>query len=88
MFLGRVVKPGEPQWLPEDREWALALLAEEGDTCTGCGQPLSETFDPANAEAYTVDAIGICAGCYVLEAAARDRPDNMRYRVRRRTNVT
>lgn len=71
-------------WLDDDRSWALALMAEERDVHDVCGQPMSETFDPKNAEAYTVDRLGICAACYVLEAAAKDAPPGMSYRVRLR----
>ncbi|MFE6866007.1 hypothetical protein ACFVFS_05585 [Kitasatospora sp. NPDC057692] len=38
-------RPGEPLWTDEDRAWALALLAVEAETCSGCGHPLADTLD-------------------------------------------
>jgi hypothetical protein len=73
VFLGRVVQPGEPLWLPDDRGWALALARVEADVHAHCGRPWSESMDPANAENYTVDVLGTCAACYAL-AAKTDRP--------------
>lgn len=84
MFLGRVVQPGEPLWLDEDRTWALALLEVEKDPPHRCGHYLSETLDPANENAYTVDVLGQCAACYALDAKAKGMPEGMLYRVRRR----
>jgi len=36
-------KPGEPLFLPEDTEDALAYLADLKTRCTGCGHPRDET---------------------------------------------
>lgn len=36
MFLGRVVEPGEPEWLPDDRDVVDMFLAEERTRNT-CG---------------------------------------------------
>ena len=36
MFLGRVVEPGEPEWLPEDRDLVDMYLAEQ-KTRRSCG---------------------------------------------------
>lgn len=84
MFLGRVVAKGEPAWLEDDRAWAMALLKVEADQHK-CGLPLSETLDPANGEAYTVDVLGQCAACYALETASDGMPEGMLYNVRRRS---
>ncbi len=62
-------------------------MAEERDACPGCGQPRSETFNPANAEAYTVQRLGICAGCYVKDYVAKDAPEGTQFRVHRRHNL-
>jgi hypothetical protein len=62
VFLGRVVEPGEPLWLPEDRAWALALLNVEADCCPECRQPWSEATDRANEEAYRAELIR-CHAC-------------------------
>lgn len=68
MFLGRVVQPGEPLWLEEDRSWAMALAELEADLCpNGCGQPLSESTAAGMDEAYDAKPIQ-CHAC-----AARDR---------------
>jgi hypothetical protein len=38
VFLGRAVRPGEdPQWLPSDRDDALAWQAFENRRCRSCG---------------------------------------------------
>jgi hypothetical protein len=31
------VQPGEPEFLPEDTDLAIALAEEEADTCPSCG---------------------------------------------------
>lgn len=54
--------PGEPLWLPEDRAWALALLAVEAESCPDCGQPWAESGARENEEAYTA-AIHLCHAC-------------------------
>lgn len=45
----------------------LALQAEEAEECGGCGQPIRETTDPANRQAYEVRRHR-CEACVVLEA--------------------
>src|SRR3954471_6198450 len=50
----RSVATTEPLWTDEDRDLLLALLAEEAEECTGCGQPLAQTTDPANRGTYEV----------------------------------
>lgn len=38
VFLGRIVRPGvDPQWLPSDRDDALAWQAWDGQRCKSCG---------------------------------------------------
>lgn len=65
MFLGRVVKPGEPLFLDEDTNWALALHAEEAEQCRGCGMPLPEstTADPVRPH-YTAELV-TCQACLI-----------------------
>lgn len=65
MFTGRVVKKGEPLWLPEDTDLALEWQAEQRTKCRGCGNPLDETSDPANARLYAAEEIH-CQACAVL----------------------
>lgn len=69
MFLGRVVKRGEPLWTDEDRAWALALTLEESDVCPGCGQPLAECTDPRNEDKYRAK-VWRCHACTAKDAEA------------------
>lgn len=57
-------------WLDDDRDWALALLAVEGSTCRGCGQPHDEATDPANEGRYTA-APHRCHACTAMAKAVR-----------------
>jgi len=61
----------ESQWTRDDREAALALLAWEADLCPGCGQPLTETTDPANEERYVARPPLLCHRCVATESAAK-----------------
>lgn len=56
-------------WTQEDRDFALALLAVEADTCSGCGQFRSQTTDPAMQDGYRADPIR-CHGCAAVSLAA------------------
>lgn len=59
--------PGEALWLEEDRDIAVALALIDAEACSGCGQPTSESMDPANEYAYRIDLVR-CHAC-----AATDR---------------
>jgi len=48
VFTGRVVGPGEPEFLRDDTLGALALAEEERDACPSCGYPKAWCRDPAN----------------------------------------
>lgn len=48
MFTGRVLEPGEPEFLPQDTDGAIALAEEERDTCPSCGLLKVWCRDPAN----------------------------------------
>lgn len=81
MFTGRVVKKGEPYWLPEDIDLVLEWQAEQRSRCRGCGQPRDETGDKANARLYQAEEFH-CQGCAVLawrrnELAKVDNPDSI-----------
>ena len=65
MFLGRVVGEGEPLWLDEDRDYALALHFLEQETCGGCGQPRSESTAIENDGAYRAEPVR-CHACAAL----------------------
>lgn len=68
MFLGRPVRPGDPQWLPTDRELALAWQRNKAQTCAGCGTRADEWDE--DREAYISDQ-HYCPGCAAL-AGERD----------------
>lgn len=65
--MGRVVAPGEPLWLPEDRAWALALAEVERDSCPDCGQPWSEASKAENEDQYDAEVLR----CHACVAGAR-----------------
>lgn len=67
VFLGRVVGPGEPLWLPEDRWWALALHDVEAGACRDCGHPLADTTSPDAEGTYSADLVR----CHACVAAAQ-----------------
>jgi hypothetical protein len=72
VVLGRVVEPGEPLWLPEDLDWAVALLEEEQSTCKGCGHPLERSLDlDAKWQAELVR----CHACAAAERTLREYAD-------------
>jgi hypothetical protein len=52
VFTGRVVEPGEPLFLVEDTDGAVALAEEERATCPSCGLPRVWCRDPANQFAF------------------------------------
>jgi hypothetical protein len=77
VFLGRVVRAGDPLWLEDDRAWAMALLEVDSDLHRPCGHPLSETtaVDPATklpVHTYEVDLPDLCGACAVLNAELDD----------------
>jgi hypothetical protein len=62
-----VPRDGEPQWLPEDRQAALAWQAEQNIRCNRCGHPKDETMDPANVKRWGAEY----RTCYACDAIAR-----------------
>lgn len=67
IFLGRVPKPDEPYWLESDRNYAIALEAEEKATHT-CGHLIEEAFAKEADGAYMGEAIR----CHACAAAGRE----------------
>lgn len=51
IFTGRVRQPGEPLFLQEDTEAAVALAEEERDACPLCGMPKAWCRDHENGRA-------------------------------------
>lgn len=88
VFQGRVVYPGEPQWLEADMLAALEWQAEQAGKCSGCGQNLDGTTGKANFDKWNAEAI-TCDACRAISrtahvAAGRDDLDPLagkRYRV-------
>lgn len=65
----RAITVREPEWLEEDRDWALADQQEQANKCPGgCGLPLDETTDPANEGAYEAPLPVRCFACTTLAA--------------------
>lgn len=59
-------QPGESLFTEQDTLEALALQEDEDATCGGCGRPIDECMDPANAEAYMVTR-PVCFACRARE---------------------
>lgn len=65
--------PGEPVWLPEDRDWARALLDVEAEACPDCGQPWAESSDPAAAHGARYEAELVrCHACAAGALAVKE----------------
>jgi len=70
VFLGRVVAEGEPLWLDDDRESALAYIEYLDSLCGGCGNPAAESMDEANDGKY--EAVPVhCFACAARDAENR-----------------
>lgn len=74
---GRSVVTRPSPWTDEDRAWLIALLAEERQTCPGCGQPMDVCRDPSTARTWQV-VHAVCQACLVLEADAEGRAESGR----------
>jgi hypothetical protein len=71
VFLGRVVYPGEPQWLPDDTVAALDWLAYDMARCSGCGHQLADTVGPGEFDKWNAEKSGACDACRAIDRAAR-----------------
>lgn len=70
IFLGRVQGPGEPLWLPDDRDVVLAWHAYQDDSlCGQCGNPRELCHDPD----LTGELSGHIEVCHITAAVARAR---------------
>jgi hypothetical protein len=83
VFLGRVVGPGEPQWLDADRDKALWWLIHDRQTCKGCGTRAEEWEDDSHA--YVPEPYH-CRGCEV-SAGAAEQFEKHRKEYRRGTSM-
>ncbi len=66
--------PGEPLFTDEDRDWAVALIVDERESCPGCGEPLAISTAAESEEQYHADALR-CWGCVAQARAGRDVDD-------------
>lgn len=73
VFRGRAVHDGKPLWSPSDRAEILALT-EERRSVHSCGQPISESFSPANQLKYQAHAY-VCHACKTAHMKAGDIED-------------
>lgn len=55
-----MVGPGDPQWAPDDREYALAYQRVQAEKCSGCGTAKHEWEE--DRFAYVADT-WVCPGC-------------------------
>lgn len=67
IFTGRVQQPGEPYFLVEDSDLAIALAEEEADTCPSCHGPKAWCRDRNNQFAFEVHGEQ-CHATYTLAA--------------------
>lgn len=56
----------EPEWDEQSRAEAITLLDLEADTCSGCGQPLSESTTDEAFGGYQAVGPVRCNGCFAL----------------------
>lgn len=64
----RTVTRREVEWDDDQRAMMLAYQAHMADTCSGCGNTLTETTDPAAEGTYTVPLPRRCHACTPLLA--------------------
>ena len=62
---------GEPLFLADDLDGALALDDEERGTCDGCGQPKDESMAPESEGQYRARLVA-CHACAEIQATEID----------------
>lgn len=72
------MKRGEPLWLDEDRDYALALQSWEDGKCDGCGEQLHESTTPEAGRLYRLDDPVICYGCAAVRRDLTEYDDDDR----------
>lgn len=79
VILGRVVKPGEALWLPEDLEWAIAYEDYLASLCAGCATPRSvwEGLRPGQDLPF-VGVTKSCRGCEEKYDTEQEIPEEER----------
>lgn len=71
--MGRVPAAGEPRWTEEDTALAVEWTRLQSETCSGCGQPLTDSMDEsAEWDLHKLQ----CFACEVREKAeaAAEKP--------------
>lgn len=70
ILLGRPwPQPGEPLFLPEDAEYAMAWVEDQRAHCPGgCGQYQDESMDPATEGQWTATSVR----CHACATRARE----------------
>ena len=61
------LRDGSPPhiWNASDRLLLVALQILDDDTCSGCGQPISEAWDDSTPKSYEHRSV-VCGGCAAL----------------------
>lgn len=88
IFTGRVQRRGEPYFLPEDTDLAVALAEEEADTCRSCGYPKAWCRDPKHQfvfevvgeQCHATYALVSAGGAEAKEASRQARQSSARFR--------
>lgn len=75
VFLGRVVYPGDPQWLDDDLLAALEWQTEQAGRCKDCGQDLDASTARDNHDEYEAEGVS-CHGCRAIDRAAHKLAGN------------
>lgn len=70
MFRGRVIAPGEPEWLDSDRDHALAWMVDE-KARLACGCYPDETVGPEHDDRFSAEMVVCERHRAVGEAAER-----------------
>lgn len=78
IILGRVVRPGEPRWLAEDRAWATEYEDYLAGICGGCGTPRSAWTGAKEGELPFVGVVHSCRGCEEKHDTEEEIPEEKR----------
>ena len=79
VLMGRVVRPGDPQWTQGDTDMAVALMELEAGTCTGCGLPREQTLaHEGDGFRFTAQPVR-CRGCEAMDRESRRHADMPRW---------
>lgn len=81
IVLGRPLPAaGEPLWLPDDLEWAIAHEQFKATICGSCGTRREEWEDDPDAYVAVTDR---CPGCHEIAISDEDIPEQERARAAR-----